>query len=55
MRRDNLCRVQMESINLETQLAIEIGVGLAQSFCIPLPSPISTSVLADERWRNGPG
>ena len=30
MRRDNLRRVQMESSNLETQLASEIGVGLAQ-------------------------
>ena len=55
MRRDNLRRVQIESSNRETQPASEIGVGLAQQPCIPQQTPVSTFVLADERWRNGPG
>ena len=36
MRRDNLRRVQIESIHRETQPVSEIGVGLAQRPCIPI-------------------
>ena len=55
MRRDNLRRVQIESSHRETQPASEIGVGLAQQPCVPHQTLVSTSVLADERWRNGLG
>ena len=48
-------RVQIEYSNLETQPAIEIGVGLAQRPCIANLPAASTYVLAVKRWRNGPG
>ena len=49
MRRDNLRRIQIDSSNLETQPASEMGMGLAQRPGIPQRTLVSTSVLADER------
>ena len=46
MRRDNLRRVQIESSNLETQPASEIGVRLAQANASQLSSGSSRSAQA---------